>query len=167
MTLVIGIVGILLILSLAAATNAMGRSALRSAETVLVQTLRRAQILAQTNVGGARWGIYICVKPSTAECVSGGTEAPASVILFKRSAFVTWDKAADEVFEVNAKIVFTDSTDPLNLYHAMKTGHKGLAFTQIAGEPRCDTSACAGDIILSLNNEQRKMTVNAKGVVEH
>src|SRR3989344_643600 len=104
MTLVIGILVILVALTMVLSVNAIGRSSLTSAESVIVQTMRRAHTLAQNNVENSQWGIYLCPGPTVpTECATTPPAAAAhpSVILFKRSAFTAYNAVTDQAFEIH------------------------------------------------------------------
>ncbi len=159
-TLVLGILVVLVAMTIVLSVNAIGRSALQSAENVLVQALRRAQTLAQNNVQDAQWGVYICPGPTVPpEC---GSLSP-SIILFRRGVFGSYSAVTDQVFELNPNIAFTG-----DLYTAMiGPGFPGTAFKQITGEPVVNGVPTNGTITFTLHGEQRSVTVNTKGLVEH
>lgn len=169
LALTIGILTFLLALTLSVSTNAIGRSALQSAENVLVQTLRRAQTLAQQNAQQnaqeSYWGVYICPGVSLG---AGCAAAPASVILYRRippaNTFTTFSPTSptnDQAFEINAGITVTGT-----LYTLMtQAPQKGLTFAPLTGEPV--ESGFHGTIVLTSGGESRTVTVSQKGVVEH
>ncbi len=156
-TLVLGILSVLISLTMIVSVNAIGRSSLQTTKNLIVQTLRRAQTLAQNNVQATQWGVYICAGPTVpAEC---GSVSP-SVILFRdaNGEFGSYDAVNDQVFELNKEIVFTG-----DLYTGMTAvGKPGVAFRQITGAPSIN-----GTLTLSLHGEQRDIAINGKGLVEH
>jgi prepilin-type N-terminal cleavage/methylation domain-containing protein len=159
--LTIGILTIILALTLTVSMNAVGRSALQSAENVLVQTLRRAQTLAQQNVQESSWGVYIC--PGAVPPPTGCDDSPSSVILYGRAgstAYTNYSGATDQSFEINRTITVSGT-----LYNLMIATQKGLTFARLTGEPA--ESGFAGTIVLTMNDASRTITVTAKGVVEH
>lgn len=163
LVLVIGILGFLLFLVLLITTQAIGRDALQSAESVLVQSMRRAQTLAQQNVQGSLWGIYICPGQTVPpEC---GSIRP-SIVLFKRASFVTFafDATQDQVFEVNPRITFTGTLYDFMTRTSPSPAKPGLVFAQLTGEPT--PSTFAGTIILTMDDSAQIVTVSSKGVVE-
>jgi len=152
-TLVLGILVILIALTIVLSVNAIGRSSLQSTENLLVQTLRRAQSLAQNNVQGSPWGVYICTGPTP-----GTGCTTVSVVLFQGTTFDTFNPSTDQAFELNAQVTFAGG-----LYTSMIAGSRpGIAFEQITGEPSLN-----GVIEFALNGEDRRVTVSSKGLVEH
>src|SRR3989344_3229195 len=136
-TLVMGILAVLIALTMIVSVNAIGRSSLQTTKNLIVQTLRRAQTLAQNNVQATQWGVYICAGPVVpAEC---GTLNP-SVVLFKRGVFGAYNAADDQPFELHKDTAFAG-----DLYAGMTTtGKPGVAFLQITGKP-----TLTGTLILS------------------
>ena len=152
-SLTVGILVILLTVTLSISQNVLRRSGLRMAENVIIQTLRRAQVLSQNNVDGSRWGVYIC----SGEPVATGCTGRASIVLYKRDDFEN-QIADDQTFEINPNIEFKGS-----LFDLMKgdTPPKGITFQRFTGEPTFD-----GSITFEVGSEIRKVTMNNKGVVE-
>ncbi|MEK7137406.1 MAG: prepilin-type N-terminal cleavage/methylation domain-containing protein [Patescibacteria group bacterium] len=167
--LTIGILTILLALTLTVSMNAIGRSALQSAENVLVQTLRRAQTLSQQNVQELNWGVYLCPSVTTPGCAS----APSSVILFQRTppaTFGAYNAGTDQSFEISSTItvsgtLYTQMTVTDSTVTPLSPPPEGLVFQRLLGKPFDPTFY--GTIVLSMNDESRTITVTAKGVVEH
>ena len=157
-SLTVGILVILLTVTLSISQNALRRSGLRTAENVIIQTLRRAQVLSQNNVDGFQWGVYICSgEPVVTECIGR-----ASIVLYKRDEFVS-QIADDQTFEINPNIVFSGDLFALMIYDDPdKTDDpKGVTFQRFTGEPTFD-----GSITFEVGSEIRKVTMNNKGVVE-
>ena len=161
MTLVIGILVVLVTLTMVLSVNAIGRSALTSGESVIVQTIRRAHTLGQNTVENSSWGVCLCpgpVVPTECEAAPPDADAHPSVILFKRSAFLSYNAASDQAFELHPDMSFTGAL----FLRMTTTGKPGLVFNQVSGTP-----TTSGAIIFSLNGESRTLTVNGKGLVEH
>ncbi len=72
------------------------RNELDIAAVSIVQSLRRAEALAQSSSGDASWGVHI---------VSG------SVTLFKGSSYATRDATLDEIFTIPTSIVPSGVSD--------------------------------------------------------
>ena len=161
-TIVIAILAIILILTLTVSTSSLGRSNLRSARNIIVQTRRRAQTLAQTNVEGSAWGVYI----STAIVSTGCSGELPYVILFKGADFNNRAGTEDQCFAISSSITPSNS-----FFVAMDTDNKGIVFIQLKGEPVFPGSG--GFIfpaVLNLTSDggdTQTITVNDKGVVEH
>jgi prepilin-type N-terminal cleavage/methylation domain-containing protein len=170
-SLVVGVLSVLLGMALVTSFSAISTTSLRSADTILVQALRRAQTLSQQSTkessgGTGQWGVYICEgTPPPAECT---TATHAAIILFEggspsANGFTSRVSANDQIFEINPTITFTGA-----LYHKMRATSgglkKGLTFTQFKGDPV--ESRFSGAIILQIGPNSRIITVNGKGVVE-
>ena len=162
-TLVIGILTIMLGATMAVSYNALVSTSLRAAENILVQTIRRAQTMSQNNVDGKQWGIYICDTASLVSDQECDTTSATAVVLYGRignNVFGALDIDTDQLFEVNAQIVFSG-----DLFVEMKNADKGLTFKRASGDP-VDTDL-NGDIIMTRTPEFRTVNVNIRGVVEH
>ena len=155
-SLTVGILVILLTITLSISQNALRRSGLRMAENVIIQTLRRAQVLSQNNVDGFQWGVYIC----SGEPVAMGCTGRASIVLYKRDDFEN-QIADDQTFEINPNIEFKGDLFFLMTDNDSTPPRKGVTFQRFTGEPTFD-----GSITFEVGSEIRKVTMNNKGVVE-
>lgn len=82
-TLSIALIALVVGISVPVAFEFQKTSSMRSAKSVVVESLRRARILAQTGEGDSAWGVAI----------SSGTTT-----LFQGTSFFAHDNAYDEVF---------------------------------------------------------------------
>jgi prepilin-type N-terminal cleavage/methylation domain-containing protein len=99
-------------ISLPIAQSFQVRNDLHIAANTLVQTLRRAQVLAQAVDGDMSWGVKV---------QSGG------VILFKGVSYAARDTSVDEIFDVPTSIVPSGLTE--------------IVFTKWSGLPEASGTA--------------------------
>ncbi|HEC63805.1 MAG TPA: hypothetical protein ENI23_00760 [bacterium] len=94
-------------LSVVASQAFSNRDSLDTASNILVQTIRRAQILSQSVDGDSTWGVYVDSQ---------------NVVLFQGATYATRDAAFDELFELDG-----------NLF---ASGMSEIVFDRFTGEPQ-------------------------------
>ncbi len=73
-----------------------GGNDLTNIQNIFVQTMRRAQILAQANEGDSDWGVSL---------------QNGSLILFEGSSYATRTAGKDEIFDIPASITYSGVTE--------------------------------------------------------
>ena len=150
LSLAVGIMSLIAIVSIAISSMAIERNRLRSVESSVVQAMRRAQKRALHNVDGSQWGVYFCMPSETPEC--DGVLIP-SAIIFKRGSYGALN-ADDELYETSENITFSGDV------YDDTIGGTGLVFDQVTGIPNEP-----GSFVLTSQNTSTIITVNEKGIV--
>ena len=169
MAITVGILSIILSIAMTSSFSAVSSTGLRTADNILVQTMRRAQTLSQQNAHEAdtstgQWGVYICEGDGNTDC---DPEFPkAAVVLFEGDDFQSIADSNYQAFEINPNITMSGA-----LYYKMIDKHgkgggtkKGLVFSRFLGDPV--EGQFSGAIILQMGTISRSVNVNGKGVVE-